>query len=440
MSEQRPTDTEMLTGRGSTCWYDEQNACLDRRVFWDEHIYDQELERIFRRCWLFVAHESQIPKPGAFVSTYMGNTSVLVVRQRDLSIKVLVNTCPHRGNRVCHAELGNARGFVCNYHGWSFGLDGRMTGLHEAAVFERTPGFDKRKIGLPQAAQIATYKGLVFATFDPAAPPLDEYLGAYRWYLDIVLDNDERGTEFLPGAFKSVMRCNWKVPAENFTGDALHAGWTHDAGSQAVFGKGINPTSEDGLQININGHGWQVDSKYPVGNAATLGYKSILRYFREREPAVAQRLGAVRARMAGAISSASIFPNFSFLPGQSTFRVWHPLGPREVELHAFVLVNCGAPAEIKEAYRKGNMMTFSPTGLFEIDDGENWEFCTQSNRSAESRRQPSHYGLGLGSEVPSSELPGNVFRCQVNDANQRAFYRRWAQFMSAKSWTDISAC
>jgi len=103
-----------------------------------------------------------------------------------------------------------------------------------------------------------------------------------------VLDNDERGTEFLPGAFKSVMRCNWKVPAENFTGDALHAGWTHDAGSQAVFGKGINPTSEDGLQININGHGWQVDSKYPVGNAATLGYKSILRYFREREPAVLQ--------------------------------------------------------------------------------------------------------------------------------------------------------
>ena len=63
----------------------------------------------------------------------MGEDEVLVVRQKDASIKVFLNACPHRGNKVCFAEAGNARGFICNYHGWSFGADGgRLMGMHES--------------------------------------------------------------------------------------------------------------------------------------------------------------------------------------------------------------------------------------------------------------------------------------------------------------------
>jgi len=418
--------------------YDDKNCSVDRRMFWDEEIYQEELDRIFHRCWLFVAHESQIQEPGQFVSTYMGEDNVLVVRQSDRSIRVLVNSCTHRGNRICHAELGTARNFVCNYHGWSFGLDGRLLGMHESEAFENTPNFEFKDFGLSTAARVSTYKGLVFATFDPSAPSLEEYLGDYTWYLDILLDNDDGGTEFLPGTIKSVFRCNWKLPSENSTGDALHAGWTHDSGVRAMLGTGVAPGfGTDSYQININGHGWQCNFDYPLGNAASFGDKRILSYLKERRDVVRRRLGALRVNMLAAVSSAGIFPNFSFLPGQSTFRVWHPRGVDEVEMHSWVLVNKNAPPEVKDAYRKGVMMTFSPSGVFEMDDGENFEFSTRTVRGAEGRRRPIYYGLSRGSKIKHNELPGNVYRGQINDANQRAYFRRWADFMSAETWSEV---
>jgi ethylbenzene dioxygenase alpha subunit len=410
---------------------------IDRRIFWDRDIYEAELEQIFARCWLFVAHESQIPNPGDFLTTYMGEDHVIVARQKDGKIAAFLNSCPHRGNRVCHAETGKARGFVCNYHGWSFGLDGALRGMHESAAYEATPGFDKSKLGLTPVAQLATYKGLVFATFDANAPSLTDWLGDFAWYLDVVLDNDEQGTEFLPGSIKSVLRCNWKFPSENFVGDILHAGWTHDSGARAMLGGGVDlGDRSEAFHASVNGHGWESNLDV-VGNAATLGDRRILRHLRERHAAVTERLGELRARMLGAISSVTVFPNFSFLPGQSTFRTWQPKGPGETELHTWVLVNKSMPDELKEAYRKGVMMTFSPSGVFEMDDGENWEFCTRTNAGVVTRRQKLHYQLGLGTETLREGLPGRVHQGSINDANQRAFYQRWADLMAAPDLASL---
>lgn len=415
-----------------------EEGWVDRSIYWDPDIYALELERIFARCWLFLAHESQIPRPGDFLTTWMGQDRVIVTRKRDGSIGAFLNSCPHRGNVVCHAEAGNARGFVCNYHGWSFGLDGSLVGMHEADAFERTPGFDRSLLGLTPVTQVATYKGLVFGTFDAAAPSLTDYFGDFTYYLDVLLDNDEGGTEFLPGCIRSVLRCNWKVAAENFAGDALHAGWTHDSGAQAMLGRGVGAVSQDdSYQVNVNGHCWEFNLDL-LGNAATFADRSVLRYLREREPAMAQRLGATRARMVGSMSSVNVFPNFSFLPGQNTFRVWQPRGPQEIELQTWVLVNRNAPAEIKEAYRKGVMMTFAPAGVFEMDDGENWEYATRANDGVVTRRQRLYYGLGQGTETTHPGLPGNLHRGQINDANQRAFLGRWSQLMSASSWDEVA--
>jgi ethylbenzene dioxygenase alpha subunit len=411
---------------------------VSREVYWDPAVYEAELERIFARCWLFVAHESQLPNPGDFLTTRMGQDGVIVTRRRDGQLAAYLNSCPHRGNKVCHAEAGNARGFVCNYHGWSFGLDGRLLGMWQQSTFENSAGYDAGTLGLVPVAQIESYKGLVFATFDPLAPPLDEYLGDFRWYLDVLLDNDDGGTEFLPGCIRSVLHCNWKVAAENFAGDALHAGWTHDSGARAMLGQGlkgdIDPSSS--YSINVNGHCWEFALDM-VGNAATFGDRTVARYIRNRAEDVEARLGKLRARMIGAASSVNVFPNFSFLPGQNSFRVWFPRGPQETELHTWVLVNRRHPPEIKEAYRRGAMLTFSPSGLFEMDDGENWEQTTLVNAGVVTRRQKLWFGLGQGTRVAHDEFPGNVFQGQINDANQRAFYRRWAQLLVADTWADV---
>src|SRR3954464_2183678 len=147
-----------------------------RKIFSDEEIYQLELERIFARTWNFMCHESQIPNVGDFFLNYMGEDRVIVVRDKEGGVQVLLNTCRHRGNAVCRAEEGHATSFMCTYHGWTYDLKGALVGV---------PGFkdyyhedlDRAEWGLISAAKVESYKGFVFATLDPEAPTLHDYLG-----------------------------------------------------------------------------------------------------------------------------------------------------------------------------------------------------------------------------------------------------------------------
>src|SRR5262249_23487226 len=131
---------------------------VDRRIYTDPAIFELEMERVFARAWLFLCHESQIPEPGDFFQSVMGRDNVLVVRQKSGSIKAMLNTCAHRGNAVCRAEEGNARSFLCTYHGWSYGIDGRLNGVPGLNTFY-SGQLDKSRHGLAQVAQVANYKG-----------------------------------------------------------------------------------------------------------------------------------------------------------------------------------------------------------------------------------------------------------------------------------------
>jgi 3-phenylpropionate/trans-cinnamate dioxygenase alpha subunit len=172
---------------------DDGNGLVSRRIFIEPEIYKQELERIFARCWLYLCHETQVPRPGDFLTTYMGEDPVLVVRDNDGRVHAFLNICRHRGNRLCRADAGNAASFTCAYHGWTYRNDGRLVGvpyLKEAYHGE----LERDRWGLMPVAQLDNYKGLYFATFDPQAPPLRDYLGAMTWYLDTFFDRREGGS------------------------------------------------------------------------------------------------------------------------------------------------------------------------------------------------------------------------------------------------------
>ena len=119
---------------------------------------------------------------------------MLVVRDTGGKVHAFLNVCRHRGNRLCRADGGNAASFTCAYHGWTYGNDGRLTGvpyLKEAYHDE----LDRDRWGLVPVAQLDSYKGLWFATFDPEAPPLRDYLGEMALVSRHLFDRREGGIE-----------------------------------------------------------------------------------------------------------------------------------------------------------------------------------------------------------------------------------------------------
>ena len=108
---------------------DLKRGVVSRELFVNDEIYEQEQERIFARAWLFVGHESQIARPGDYFVSCMGEESVILTRDQRQQVHVFLNTCRHRGMKVCRYDEGNTAVFTCPYHGWSYATDGRLVGV-----------------------------------------------------------------------------------------------------------------------------------------------------------------------------------------------------------------------------------------------------------------------------------------------------------------------
>ena len=143
---------------------DPEKGLLDRTIFVDEQVYQEELEKIFGRAWLFIGHESLIPNPNDFFLTYMGEDPVILTRDSKGELHAFLNMCRHRGNRIVRADDGNAKNFMCSYHGWTYSNAGKLVsvpGLQEAYYGE----LDVDDLGLVSVAHLESYAGLVFATW-----------------------------------------------------------------------------------------------------------------------------------------------------------------------------------------------------------------------------------------------------------------------------------
>ena len=413
---------------------DTDRGLVSRRIFIEREIYEQELEQIFARCWLFLCHESQIPQPGDFFSTSMGEDPVLVVRDTQGQVHACLNICRHRGNRLCRADRGNASTFTCAYHGWTYSNEGALVGvpyLKEAYY----GALAHEQWGLQPVAQLESYKGLLFATFDPEAPPLREYLGEMAWYLDTFFDRREGGIEVIGGLHKWVMPCNWKFPAENFGGDTYHVPWNHLSAVTTGFSAGVTtkPTTTGTLVSPGNGHGVACLGPTDVADPPILAIRA---YEEAIRPAVEQRLGPRLHRLNPIVGT--LFPHFSMLRATArTFRVWHPRGPDKTEVWSWVYVDKTAPPEVKEAIRLAGVRVLGPAGTFEQDDIDNWQECTQTGRGAVARRALLNYAMGLGHERFDADLQAWASDFRMSESNHRQFYRRWAQLMTATSWAEV---
>jgi anthranilate 1,2-dioxygenase large subunit len=197
------------------------------RLYTDPEQYRLEQERIFKGpTWSFLCLTTEIANPGDYFATTVGETAVIVTRDAAGAINAFVNRCAHRGNLLCLEQRGNVKEISCIYHGWTYDLAGKLTGV----AFERGV---KRQGGMPpefrkddhnlQRLRVAEFAGLVFGTFRNDAPDLETYLGSkisggIRRVLNRPARVIGRSTQVLPN--------NWKLYAENVK-DTYHASILH---------------------------------------------------------------------------------------------------------------------------------------------------------------------------------------------------------------------
>ena len=409
---------------------DAEGGLLDRAIFTDPGLYRQELRRVFAPSWLFLAHEDQFHRPGDFFTTYMGEDPVIVTLDRNRRVRAYLNSCRHRGARVCRADYGTTRNFTCTYHGWAYDLEGALVSVPNRDGYPDS--FDARDWGLVEVPHVDEYRGLIFGTWNPDPVPLRESLGDMAWYMDAMLDHDEKGTVVVGGVHKWVLEGNWKLAAEQFATDWYHVNMSHASALTALSGK---PPKDEivhraGRQyVDPKGHG----AGFPVHPKNRFDAGTVHEW--TDYDALRERLG--KARVEGPLTNghATVFPNFSYLPVNGSIRVWHPKGPDRMEVWAWTIVDESMPEEVREAQRLYNLRTFGPSGIFEQDDGENWSEVQAVSHGFITNGVPLNYQMGLGSEREDGRHPGLTSEL-YSDAAGRAFYARWRELMTSPAWHE----
>ncbi len=434
--------TESLIAAGTTPWFDAEHGTLDRRIFTDPEIYQRELERIFARAWNFICHESQLPERGCFFKNFIGEDEVIAVRDRNHEIQVLLNSCPHRGNKVCRAELGKLNSFLCSYHGWNFDLDGSLIGMPGEDKFYYDD-VDKSEWGLAKAAQVANYRGFVFATLDPGAPPLEDYLGwVGRLGIDMMAAEGE--LEVVDGIQKNRLQCNWKLAVDNLY-DWYHVKITHGSAMRIGFlsEESMAPDSQMVI-LGEYGHGIggprvshdelaEFAARLESGEGEGQWYDTLLTRARVR-PEVQEQLGPIGSRSLG---HPNIFPNLWItLTRQMCLRI--PRGPFETELWWFTIVPKDLPEKERATAIYMANHAFGPAGLLEQDDGENWSHSTRGAKGTVTRTRRLNYSMGLGRDRVEEDNSGQArIETVVSEHGQRWNYQSWQEWMQADSWPAL---
>ena len=421
-----------------------------RRAWADEDIFLLEMDRIFKHCWQYLAHESEIPEPGDYVTRKMGRDKVIVTRSEDGQIRVFLNTCRHRGVPLCRADEGNASHYRCSYHGWTYANTGELRGVtYQPDVFGK--GFNKDDFALFEPAQVDSVLGLVFATWDADGPSLREYLGDITWYLEAILGKFEGGMEVVGTPVRNIVRANWKTEGENLSGDGYHTMITHATALELGLFAGpadlaklsdvVKPRFSGRTVDGGNGHTVRVQ-RLPVeveGNHYWGYPESMWEGFdRCLSPEQQQVMSCL------SVNHGSVFPNMSFIENFKTnvdgpdlharyirITIRYPISATHSEQLWFLLLPKDADDEWKRLSSLAYLRTNGPSGMFELDDTENFVGISEASFGDVSRTLPVTYAGGLHHRQAPDELgwPGSVIDGDRTEHTLRAFHRRWNELM-----------
>jgi phenylpropionate dioxygenase-like ring-hydroxylating dioxygenase large terminal subunit len=448
---------------------DDADHTISLRLFTDPEIYQWELKRLFTRAWIVLAHESEVPNPGDYVSRSIGQDPVIVSRDQDGVVHVLLNVCAHRGMQVCRAEYGHASTFRCPYHGWIYGLDGSLKGVPaEREIYGSS--LDHARFGLLEA-RVEVFVGMVWATWDPAAPSLSDYLGDFKTFLEVEFARSDRGMEVVGPPQRWVIPANWKYPADQFACDGYHVVTLHRAMKDlGLFGPiedlkeilmGVDVSSHDGHGLRAFRPKWLAlrsgRASAHAGNGGDVAAMSVQEKLAYAIPPgmtsemldqPERNLSAEQLRLLTEYRPGvgQIFPTAAFINGGGmgadfrpaahiSWRTWIPRSPDKMEVMYWCMVERDAPDAYKAQMRRATIQAVTSSGLIDQDDAEAWSGTQRVIGGAMAQTRRSNYQGLLGVKRPADWPAGGlVYDGPSSDDNQWNWWMRYRQFMTGHMW------
>jgi phenylpropionate dioxygenase-like ring-hydroxylating dioxygenase large terminal subunit len=422
---------------------------VHRDLYLSPRIFELEQQCLWPVSWLFVGHDSQVPRPGDYIATDLAGQPVLMLRQGDGSIRVLHNRCAHKGAPLCSAASGHAERYLrCPYHGWAYRLDGQLAGIpvrgdYDGSDLASAPAAQ----GLTAYGEVAVHRGFVFARARAGGPgrdgSLQDSLGELLAALDLLADRSPQGRLLVAGGvLRTEFRGNWKLYLENIN-DAFHPVTTHASVTQAATDVWGTPPEGTPVPLAVRqllpfASGWDFFAGMggrllPHGHSV-LGTQQSLHSAYAGLGGYAQALadahGAERAEavLRFAPQNVVFYPSMALKGAPQVMRVLRPLAADRTVVEAWAFQPEGAPDELLHSALLYNRQVFSPMSMVAHDDLHLFErmqlsLAARGNPWVDLRR-----GAQGDGDAPAS-LPRDVGG--TDEALLRHQYQAWAAGMVA---------
>ncbi|GAB4352138.1 MAG: aromatic ring-hydroxylating dioxygenase subunit alpha [Immundisolibacter sp.] len=411
------------------------------RVYTDPDIFEDELERIWYREWVFVGHESEVPNVGDYRTGHIGRQPILITRGRDMQVRVLLNRCTHRGNTLCQARSGNAPTFTCSYHGWTYSCEGDLQGVLFREDFP--PDFRREDHGLYRVPRVAMHRGFIFASLAKTGKSLQEHLGPAAANIDRFCDLSPSGEITMNhGVYRMRIECNWKMWTENSV-DSYHVYQTHGSNVylanlfEAKAGQ-APPTPGKGylglIRARDLGNGHSDLDMRPQRRVTGMTYtgewsgdipQSAQRAYRE---GLERRHGKAKAEqiLTEGPAHTVIYPNlFNML---QEIRWCVPVSVDETYIYYAPCLLKGAPDEINIARLRRDEGAYGPAGFQLSDDIEVWA----RNYQGLQAREVEWILMNRGSHQPvGCDEDGIPYQGDLSELTLRAQWRHYLELMSS---------
>ena len=388
------------------------------RVYTDPEIFRRELDLIFGPAWNYVALAAEIPNAGDFRRTTVGRLPVVVVRDKNQAVNVLVNRCAHRGVMFCTQNGGNAGAFTCPYHQWTYDTTGRLLGVPFRNGVDGRGGmpadFERSQHWLERLT-VTERHGVIFATTNNDPPTFEEYLGeANLAWFDRVFDG--RSLRIL-GYERQRIPANWKLMFENIK-DPYHASLLHVFLVSFGLFRADNPSA---TQMDRTGrHSVLVSSRQATASSeATTDIKRLKADLDLQDPRLIDPIQEYPGDVT--VVMQTIWPNLIVQQQSNTLamRQLVPVASNCHELHwTFFGYQDDDEAMTMRRLRQANLM--GPAGLVSIDDSE---VMRLAQLGAEAGTDASAF-LEMGGR--DAEDTDHV----VTEAAIRAFYGYYERIMA----------